>query len=151
MSIYQILNPSTGAVVEEYPTATDEQIAAAQQASHDAFAEWAARPVAERAAVLNRVADLYAERADELAEIIHQEMGKKIAEAKGELQLCQLIYRYYAEHAEAFLADEPLRGTDPADQAYVRRKPVGSILGIMPWNFPYYQVARFAAPNLALG
>ncbi|WP_291792017.1 NAD-dependent succinate-semialdehyde dehydrogenase [Brevibacterium sp.] len=151
MSIYQVLNPATGEVVETYPTATDAQIAEAQQRSHDAFGPWAARPVAERAAILNKVADIYAERADELAGIIHEEMGKKVVEAKGELKLCQLIYRYFAEHAEAFMADEPLRGTAPEDQAFVRRRPVGSILGIMPWNFPYYQVARFAAPNLALG
>lgn len=151
MSEYRILNPSTGAIVEQYPTATDEQIVDAQQRSHQAFAGWAKTPVEQRAAALTRAADSYAARTDELAEIIHLEMGKRITEAKGEIKLSELIYRYYADLAESFLEDEPLRGATQPDQAYVRRKPIGSILGIMPWNFPYYQVARFAAPNLALG
>ena len=151
MSEYRIVNPATGEVVEEYPVATDDQVAEALQRNHRAFGPWAARPVADRAEILTRVADAYVARADELAEIIHVEMGKKVAEAAGEIKLSELIYRYFADHAEAFLEDEPLRGTTGADQAYIRRRPVGSILGIMPWNFPYYQVARFAAPNLALG
>jgi succinate-semialdehyde dehydrogenase/glutarate-semialdehyde dehydrogenase len=151
VSEYRILNPSTGEVVEQFPTATDEQIVDAQQRSHQAFAGWANTSVEERAAALTRTADAYAARADELAAIIHLEMGKSIAEAKGEIKLSELIYRYYADLAESFLEDEPLRGTPQPDQAYLRRKPIGSILGIMPWNFPYYQVARFAAPNLALG
>ena len=151
MSIYQVLNPATGEVVETYPTATDEQIADAQQRSADAFKSWSQTTVAERAAILTKVADIYGERIDELAEIINLEMGKAVPEAKGEIKLCQLIYRYFADHAEAFMEDEPLRGTSADEEAFVRRKPVGSLLGIMPWNFPYYQVARFAAPNLALG
>lgn len=151
MSEYRIVNPATGEVIEEYPTATDDEVRDAQQRSHRAFASWASRSVSERTEVLTRVADAYAARSEELAEIINLEMGKKVAEALGEIKLSELIYRYYAAHAEDFMADEPLRGAPPEDQAYVRRKPVGSILGIMPWNFPYYQVARFAAPNLALG
>ncbi|WP_018155262.1 NAD-dependent succinate-semialdehyde dehydrogenase [Demetria terragena] len=151
MSMYRIVNPATGELVEEFPTATDDQIVDAQQRNHQAFAEWAARSVTERAGVLTAVADAYAERADELAEIINLEMGKAVPEAKGEIKLSEMIYRYFADHAETFLEDEPLRGTEGEDKAWIRRKPVGSILGIMPWNFPYYQVARFAAPNLALG
>ncbi len=151
MSIYQVLNPATGEVVETYPTATDEQIVDAQDRSAAAFTSWSETTVAERAAILTKVADIYGERSDELAEAIHIEMGKAIPEAKGEIKLCQLIYRYFADHAEAFMADEQLRGTSEDEEAFVRRRPVGSLLGIMPWNFPYYQVARFAAPNLALG
>ena len=151
MSIYQVLNPATGEVVETYPTATDEQIIDAQDRSAAAFASWSETTVQERAAILTKVADIYGERSDELAEAIHIEMGKTIAEAKGEIKLCQLIYRYFADHAEKFMEDEQLRGTSEDEEAFVRRKPVGSLLGIMPWNFPYYQVARFAAPNLALG
>ncbi|MBY3985626.1 aldehyde dehydrogenase family protein [Rhodococcus fascians] len=151
MSLYQVINPATGEVVESYPTATDEDIRDAQQRNHRAFAPWAARTTADRKAILHRVADAYEARADDLADTINVEMGKKIDEAKGEIGLCVRIYRYYADHAEKFLADEPLRGADENDRAYIRRKAVGSILGIMPWNFPYYQVARFVAPNLALG
>lgn len=151
MSEYRILNPATGKVVEQFPTATDEQIMDAQQRSHDAFVGWAELPIEQRAAALTRTADIYAERADELADIIQLEMGKPIGEAKGEIKLSAMIYRYYADMAESFLEDEAVRGTAQPDQAFVRRRPIGSILGIMPWNFPYYQVARFAAPNLALG
>src|SRR5699024_2909612 len=103
----------------------------------------------ERAAILTRVAEIYSERAEELAEVIRLEMGKAVPEGKGEVGLCSRIYKYFADNAEAFMADEPLRGPKDAT-AMIRRKPVGSLLGIMPWNFPYYQVARFAAPNLAL-
>ena len=151
MSNYQVLNPATGEVVETYPTATDEQIVDAQERSAAAFTSWSETTVAERSAILTKVADIYGERSDELAEIINMEMGKAIPEAKGEIKLCQLIYRYFADHAEKFMADEQLRGTSEDEEAFVRRKAVGSLLGIMPWNFPYYQVARFAAPNLALG
>ncbi|RAA19478.1 NAD-dependent succinate-semialdehyde dehydrogenase, partial [Burkholderia multivorans] len=93
---------------------------------------------------------IYAERAEELAEVIRLEMGKAVPEGKGEVALSSNIYRYFADNAEAFMADEPLRGPEDGT-AWIRRKPVGSLLGIMPWNFPYYQVARFAAPNLVLG
>lgn len=151
MSTYAVLDPATGKLVEEYTTASDAQISAALERSDVSFSDWAARSVAERSAILSRVADTYAERAEELAEIIRLEMGKKLDEARGEIELCINIYRYFSEHAASFLEDEPLRGTDPGDEAFLRRRPVGSILGIMPWNFPYYQVARFAAPNLALG
>lgn len=149
--MYQVLNPATGVVVESYPTASDDDIRNAQQRNHRAFAPWAARTVTDRTAILHKVADAYEARSDELAATINVEMGKKPDEAKGEVALCANIYRYYADHAEKFLADEPLRGAAENDRAYIRRKAVGSILGIMPWNFPYYQVARFAAPNLALG
>ena len=125
MSEYRVVNPATGEVLEEFPTATDDQIIDAQQRSAAAFATWAEKPISERTEILTRVADAYAERADELAEIIHLEMGKKVAEAKGEIKLSEMIYRYFAEHAEAFMADEPLRGTSAEEQAYVRRKPVG--------------------------
>src|SRR5690625_2078584 len=151
MSIYQVLNPATGEVVETYPTATDEQIVDAQERSAAAFSSCTEPTVEERAAILTTVAVIYGERADELAEIINMEMGKAIPEAKGEIKLCQLIYRYFADHAAKFMEDEQLRGSSEDEEAFVRRRPVGSLLGIMPWNFPYYQVARFAAPNLALG
>lgn len=149
-TIYRVTDPATGEVVEEFPTASDAEILAALDRSSTAFAEWSRTPVAERAALLTRVADIYADRAEELAEVIKLEMGKAVPEGKGEVALSSNIYRYFADNAEAFMADEPLRGPEDGT-AWIRRKPVGSLLGIMPWNFPYYQVARFAAPNLALG
>ena len=87
MSEYRVVNPATSEVVEEYPAATDDQIVGAQQRSHQTFATWAARPVAEHAEILTRVADSYAACAEGLAEIIHLEMGKKVVDAKGEIKL----------------------------------------------------------------
>ncbi|MYM19067.1 aldehyde dehydrogenase family protein [Brevibacterium sp. 5221] len=150
MSKYQVVNPANGELVEEFPTATDDQIKDALSRSHSEFSSWRATPVEERTKALAKVAEIYSERAEELAEIIKLEMGKAVPEGKGEVALCSLIFKYFADNAQAFIEDEPLRGPKNAD-AFLLRKPVGSILGIMPWNFPYYQVARFAAPNLALG
>ncbi|MGO2032224.1 MAG: NAD-dependent succinate-semialdehyde dehydrogenase [Brevibacterium aurantiacum] len=149
-TMYRVTNPATGEVAEEFATATDSEILAALDRSATAFTEWSQTSVADRAAILVRVSEIYAERAEELAKVIQLEMGKAVPEGKGEVGLSSAIYRYFADNAEAFMADEPLRGPEDGT-AMIRRKPVGSLLGIMPWNFPYYQVARFAAPNLALG
>ncbi len=118
--------------------------------SHAAYGAWRTTGKDERSAILNRVADLYEERIDELALIIAREMGKPLREGKGEVKLVASIYRYYAEQGPELLADTPL---DPqaGGRALVRKEPIGPLLGIMPWNFPYYQVARFAAPNLMIG
>jgi succinate-semialdehyde dehydrogenase/glutarate-semialdehyde dehydrogenase len=97
------------------------------------------------------VAQLHVERKDELAALIVREMGKPLADAIGEVEFAAAIYAYYADHAEAMLADEPVDLLDGAGSAVIRRSPYGVLLGIMPWNFPYYQVARFAGPNLCLG
>ena len=150
MSDYQVTNPSTGEVEKEFPTATDAEVQDALARSHAAYGEWRTTTKDERAQVLRRVADLYDERADELAAIIAREMGKPVREGKGEIKLVASIFRYYADQGPALLADAPL---DPAmgGSALVRKESVGPLLGIMPWNFPYYQVARFAAPNLMVG
>ena len=150
MSDYQVIDPATAELVKEYPTATDAEVKDALERSHRGYGEWRRTSKDERAKVLLRVADLYDERADELAAIIAREMGKPLREGKGELMLVSSIYRYYAEQGPGLLADAPL---DPqmGGTALVRKEPVGPLLGIMPWNFPYYQVARFAAPNLMIG
>ena len=148
--MYSVVDPSTGELLESFDTATDAEIHSALQRSDAAFTVWSQTPVEERAEILEKLSVIYRERSEELAEIIQIEMGKPIPEGKGELVLCSLIYKYFAKNAAEFIEDEPLRGPKDA-QAYIHREPVGSLLGIMPWNFPYYQVARFAAPNLALG
>lgn len=150
MSQYQVVNPATGEVVEEYPTATDAQITDALERSHQAYASWRETPIEERTKVLARVAEIYNERSEELAKIIQLEMGKAVPEGQGEIALVGLIYNYFADNAKAFIEEEKLKGPKNAE-AYILRRPVGSLLGIMPWNFPYYQVARFAAPNIAVG
>jgi succinate-semialdehyde dehydrogenase/glutarate-semialdehyde dehydrogenase len=150
MSDYRVVNPATGAVESEFPTATDEQIASVLARSQQAFAALGRTTVADRAAMLHRVADLYLERADRLAVLITREMGKTIAEAVDEVEYVADIYRYYADRGPTLLADEQL-ATDSGGTAFVRKAPIGALLGIMPWNYPYYQVARFAGPNLMVG
>jgi succinate-semialdehyde dehydrogenase/glutarate-semialdehyde dehydrogenase len=147
---YKVINPATGAVESEFPIATDAEIAAAIERSDVAARAWGATPVADRAALLHRVADLHAERADALAALMTREMGKTTAEALGEIEFVVDIYRYYADQGPALLADEPIPSST-GGRAVIRKAPVGPLLGIMPWNYPYYQVARFAGPNLMAG
>ena len=152
MSLYAVVDPKTGDVVREYPTATDEQIEQALASASKAYREWSKKStVAERADLIRRVAALHTERRDKLAEIIHREMGKPLEQALGEVDFSAAIYEYYADNAEKFLADEPIELLDGEGSAVIKRGPVGVLLGIMPWNYPYYQVARFAGPNLTLG
>jgi succinate-semialdehyde dehydrogenase/glutarate-semialdehyde dehydrogenase len=107
--------------------------------------------VAERAALVRRVGELHSERRQQLAEIIVREMGKPIEQALMEVDFAGEIYAYYADSAEALMADEPIELLGGEGTAVVRRSAFGALLGIMPWNFPYYQVARFAGPNLVIG
>ena len=150
MSDYRVVNPATGAVESEFETATDAEIQAAIERSHAAYRALGRTTLAERAAVLHRVADLYLERVDALALLITREMGKTTAESVGEIEYVADIYRYYADLGPTLLADEQLP-SNTAGQAMVRKAPIGPLLGIMPWNYPYYQVARFAGPNLVAG
>jgi succinate-semialdehyde dehydrogenase/glutarate-semialdehyde dehydrogenase len=147
---YQVVNPATGQVEREYPAATDAEIGAVLDRVARAYPSWRRTPRAERADILRRVAQLYEDRAAELGAIITREMGKTTAEAAGELEFTVGIYRYYADNAADLLKDEPLPSNTPGS-AWVRKSPIGPLLGIMPWNYPYYQVARFAAPNLMIG
>ncbi|KRA24294.1 succinate-semialdehyde dehydrogenase [Microbacterium sp. Root61] len=150
MSDYAVVNPATGETLATYPTITDAQLEEKITAADAAYRSWRETPVAERAAVVRRAADLHRERRDELAAIIVREMGKPLAAALGEVDFAADITEYYADQAVEITKDRPLDiladGT-----AVIRRAPLGVLLGIMPWNFPYYQVARFAAPNLVLG
>jgi succinate-semialdehyde dehydrogenase/glutarate-semialdehyde dehydrogenase len=152
MTQYAVVDPATGEVVKEYPTATDEQIESALASAHATFKEWSkSTTVAERAELIRKVADLHNERKTELAKIIQREMGKPLDQSEGEVEFSAAIYQFYADNAEKFLADEPIELLDGEGSAVIRRGPVGVLLGIMPWNYPYYQVARFAGPNLVLG
>lgn len=152
MNTYSVVNPATGELVRHYPTATDPEIDAALSAAHAAYQTWSQSTlVAERAALIRQVSELHTKRRDDLAQIINIEMGKPIDDALGEVDFSAAIYGYYADHAATFLADEPIEVLDGVGRAFVRRGPLGALLGIMPWNYPYYQVARFAGPNLVLG
>jgi succinate-semialdehyde dehydrogenase/glutarate-semialdehyde dehydrogenase len=150
VSLYQVVDPATGAVVATYPTATDADVTAAVSLAHDAY-RTSPLTVAERAALIGRVAELHVERRDELAKAIQQEMGKPFEDALGEVGFSASIYRFYADNAVEFLADEEITLLDGDGSAVIQRRPVGVLLGIMPWNYPAYQVARFAGPNLVAG
>ncbi|WP_433875820.1 NAD-dependent succinate-semialdehyde dehydrogenase [Sinomonas atrocyanea] len=147
---YRVLNPATGEVVETFPTATDEQVQEALAAAQSAFESWRETPIETRAKVVARIGELFTERAEKLAAIITEEMGKPLSEAKGEAEFCTDIFRYFAEEGPGLAADTEIK-TFAGGRAVVQKLPVGPLLGIMPWNYPYYQVARFAAPNLMLG
>jgi succinate-semialdehyde dehydrogenase/glutarate-semialdehyde dehydrogenase len=152
MSLYAVVDPATGDVVQEYPTATDEQMEQALSAAVKAHREWGrTSTLPERAALMKQVARLHTERREELAKIIQREMGKPLDQALGEVDFSAAIYEYYADNAEKFLADEPIDLLGGEGSALIRRSSVGVLIGIMPWNYPYYQVARFAGPNLTLG
>ena len=153
MSLYAVVDPATGDVVQEYPPTTDEQMEQALAATSKAHREWGrTSTVAERAALIKQVAKLHTERRDQLAKIIQREMGKPLDQSLGEVDFSAAIYEYYADNAEKFLADEPIELADDSEgSALIRRSSVGPLIGIMPWNYPYYQVARFAGPNLTLG
>ena len=152
MSNYAVVNPATGDKVKEYPDISDDELDAAIGKSWDTHREWSlSKTPAERAALIQRVADLHIERRDALAEIAVREMGKPTEQALGEIDFCGDIYGYYAERAEQFLADEPIDLLAGDGTAVIRKSAMGPLIGIMPWNFPYYQVARFAGPNLIVG
>ncbi|GAA4051636.1 NAD-dependent succinate-semialdehyde dehydrogenase [Arthrobacter methylotrophus] len=149
-ALYRVQNPATGIVVEEFPTASDADVTAALASAHGAYLAWREVPILERARLVSRVGELFAERAEELAAIITEEMGKLPQEARGELGLVTEIFDYYATEGPALAADQPIKAIG-GGRAVIQKRPVGALLGIMPWNYPYYQVARFAAPNLVLG
>jgi succinate-semialdehyde dehydrogenase/glutarate-semialdehyde dehydrogenase len=152
MSDYAVVNPATGETVQEYPTITDAELEAAIAAADGAFRGWSQNTtVAERAAIIGRVGELHVERREELADIIIREMGKPREQALGEIDFCGDIYGFYADNAEKLLADEPIELLAGDGDAVIRKSAMGPLIGIMPWNFPYYQVARFAGPNLIVG
>src|SRR3954452_14439414 len=152
MSSYAVVNPATGETVKEYEEISDDELRAAIDRCDRASKSWpSSTSVADRAALVRRVAELHSERREELAEIIVREMGKPIEQAYGEVDFAAAIYEFYADNAEKIMADEPIELMDGEGSAIVRRTSYGVLLGIMPWNFPYYQVARFAGPNLVIG
>ena len=147
---YQSTNPYTGEVVKTFDEIDDQQLETRLTAAQDCFEQvWRHKSFAERKAVLSRAAAIMRERSQQFAELITLEMGKLIAQSQGEVTLSASILEYYAEHAESFLAPEKL-GTRNGD-AVVESSPIGVLFGVEPWNYPYYQIARFAAPNLMAG
>jgi succinate-semialdehyde dehydrogenase / glutarate-semialdehyde dehydrogenase len=152
MSDYAVVNPATGETIKEYPTITDDELRGAIERADDAYRTWTPSTTpAERAAIIRKVADLHSERREELAAIIVREMGKPVEQALMEVDFAAEIYGFYADNADELMADEQVKHFGGDGTAIVRRSAFGTLLGIMPWNFPYYQVARFAGPNIVIG
>ena len=147
---YQSTNPYDGKVVKSFAEFNDAQLESKLKAASHCFEnDWRHKSFADRKTVLSRAAALMRERSQAMAELITLEMGKLIAQSQGEVALSAAILDYYAEHAEAFLAPEKL--STPRGEAMVESSPIGVLFGVEPWNYPYYQIARFAAPNLMAG
>ncbi len=152
MSTYAVVNPATGETVKEYEEISDDALRGAIDRCDQASKTWpGSTSVADRAALVRKVAELHSERREQLAEIIVREMGKPIEQALMEVDFAAMIYEFYADNAESLMADEPIELMGGEGTAIIRRSPFGVLLGIMPWNFPYYQVSRFAGPNLVIG
>ncbi|KAA0131564.1 NAD-dependent succinate-semialdehyde dehydrogenase [Gimesia chilikensis] len=146
---YISINPFNNEQLKEYEPLTKEQVVQAIKQAEDAFQSWRYTSFEKRKAVMLKYAQQLRERIEEFAELITLEMGKRISESREEINFCAEIAEFYANGAEDFLADQPMDVED-AD-AYIQYAPLGVLLGIMPWNFPFYQVTRFAAPNIMAG
>ncbi|WP_261665080.1 NAD-dependent succinate-semialdehyde dehydrogenase [Deinococcus sp. Marseille-Q6407] len=146
---FATVNPYTGETVKTFPFLSSEEVPAVIERADRAYREWSVRPVQERAAAVRRAGELMLERTEELAALITLEMGKLLREARGEVALAASILKYYGEQGPTFL--EPRTIPVPQGEAAVLHAPTGVLLGIEPWNYPLYQVVRFAAPNLVVG
>ena len=147
---YQSVNPFNNDVLCTFEEHTDQQLEQLLAAADVTYREtWSKTPVRERAKVIGRAASLMLEQKEQFARLSTLEMGKRIVESRGEVELSASILKYYADHAETFLARRPLNSI--AGEAYIEYSPLGVLVGVQPWNYPYYQLARFAAPHLASG
>jgi succinate-semialdehyde dehydrogenase/glutarate-semialdehyde dehydrogenase len=142
-------NPATGELIRRYDAMDDAAVAVRLDAAQQAAAVWAECGLAERCSLLTRVAALLRERRDDLAQLVTSEMGKLIGEAEGEIDKCAWVCEHYAEHAAAYLADEAIAAD--AAKSLIACRPLGPVLAVMPWNFPFWQLFRCAAPALAAG
>ncbi|MCG7309740.1 NAD-dependent succinate-semialdehyde dehydrogenase [Brachybacterium sp. ACRRE] len=148
-SVLTAIDPTTGDVVREVPAATPSQISGIVGRAHDAFTTWKETTFAERAGVLRAVAAHMREHVEELAPLMTQEMGKPIGEARGEVNKAAWAAEHYADHAEEYLADEHI--ASDATSSYIQHLPLGPVLGVLPWNAPFWIAFRFAAPALMAG
>ncbi|HEY0721808.1 MAG TPA: NAD-dependent succinate-semialdehyde dehydrogenase [Gammaproteobacteria bacterium] len=146
---FTAINPANGEVLAEYPHWSPTDLDCALQAVAAASPSWARTPIANRCALMRRAGQLLRDWREDLALLISREMGKLLRDARIEVDKCALACDYYAEHGPAFLADEVI-ATDAA-RSYIAWQPLGTVLAVMPWNFPLWQVFRFAAPALVAG
>jgi len=149
VNLMQSVNPATGEKLAEYPAHSPDETGDRLTRCREAFRAWSRRPVDERAPVLARAAALLRKRRDELARLAALEMGKTIVAAEAEVEKCAWVCDHYAQHAAGYLAEEKV--ASEASETYVRFDPLGVLLAIMPWNFPYWQAFRAAVPALVAG
>src|SRR5438445_7345999 len=143
------VNPATEEVIASFDAFGPDEVEMALAEAHDAFLKWRERPIAQRALPMRALATLLRERSDRYARLATLEMGKPIAEAKAEIEKCAFGCEHFAENAARYLADEEIRAN--ARRSIVAFQPLGVVLAVMPWNFPFWQVVRFAAPALMAG
>jgi succinate-semialdehyde dehydrogenase/glutarate-semialdehyde dehydrogenase len=149
---YATVNPYTGEKLKTFPNATDAEVTEAIGNAHKAFLAWKETPIAERGRILQKAADILRRDADDYARLLTLEMGKLFAEAKAEVELSAKIFEYYVRNTEQLLRPVDVPVLDPAEgKAMLVNEPLGVVLAIEPWNFPYYQIARILAPQLAAG
>jgi len=147
---YQTINPFNNKLIKEYQTHNDKQVEEALSTAHALYkSDWAQGDIKQRVKVLHKLSELMASRVDELAEVVSTEMGKLIGQSRGEVQICADIAKFYAEKAEEFLKPVPYKSD--LGEAWVEHHPIGVIMAVEPWNFPFYQLMRVLAPNLASG
>ena len=149
MATISTTDPSTGTTLESFESFTAFRLEAALERARTAFHDWRSSSSDERATKLRAAAQILRRRKTELADIATREMGKPIVEAEAEIDKCAKACDFYAEHAPGFLADETVRSN--ATESYVAYRPLGPVLAVMPWNYPFWQVFRFAAPALMAG
>jgi len=149
MATIETINPATEERVESFAAFTQQQLDATLQQARETFLHWRETDYATRRAVLHRAASYLRDHKGELGRVITVEMGKPITEAEAEVEKCAWNCDFYADHAATFLADEPVASN--ATESYVAFRPLGVVLAVMPWNFPFWQVFRFAAPALMAG
>ncbi len=145
----EVLNPTTGEQLKTYPEMTTAEVDATIDATHDCFLTWRDVPFTERAELMRSAARVLREKQDNYARMMAVEMGKPLREGRAEIEKCALTCDYYADNAEEFLAPEPV--VTEATKSFVAFEPLGVVLAVMPWNFPFWQVFRFAAPGLMAG
>lgn len=143
------VNPATGKSIKAYDELTPEQTSAAVAQAHDTWLQWREVSISDRAPMMKRAAEILRERGEELAQLMATEMGKPLRQGVSEAEKCALVCDYYAKHAQSQLADEVI--STEAARSFVMFEPLGVVLAVMPWNFPLWQVFRFAAPALMAG
>jgi len=146
----RVTNPATGEPIEEYSLLPPSEIDKAITKAKEVFVGWSRSDFGFRASILERAAGLLESRKEDLARTMTREMGKPVTSARAEVDKCAWVCRYYAENAADFLAEESVE-TDPDEQAWITFQPLGIVFAVMPWNFPLWQVFRFAAPGLMAG